>query len=157
MLCQQSLALGHEFVQKGCRSLRLWRGSPDEMVAPWLAGYVVWRSAIQPLVSALYDKEVPVLNARVETYPLVAEVVLQVAYQYVSLLGIEPSAGMVLQEVAFKADEVAPHGEVVGIQFHPDAGGFERSPALIYQSLVVAEYAAVSHLATRVESVGYRP
>ena len=54
---------------------------------------------------------------------------------------------------AFKIDGE----ETYGIQFHPDAGGFERSPALIYQSLVVAEYAAVCHLATRVESVGYRP
>ena len=62
---------------------------------------------------------------------------------------------MVLELVAFEAYEVAPQGEVALLEFYSDAGCFERSATLVYDVLVIAEYAAVCYLAAGVKTVGY--
>ena len=107
------------------------------------------------LVTTLDDKEVTVLHSCVEVNAVGVEMFLQVFYQDVRFLRFQPTTGMVLQEVAFEADKVAAQGKVIVSQLHANAGSLQRSASFINKMLVVAEYAAVGHLATGMEAIGH--
>ena len=107
------------------------------------------------LVTALDNQQVAILDAGVDVYALRVEVLLQVLYQDVRLLRLQSAAGVVLQQRAIEADEVAAQGQVVVGQGHPDAGSLQGATALVDLVLVVAQDAAVGHLAARVEAVGH--
>ena len=86
-------------------------------------------------------------------YALRTQMLLQVAHEHISLLGLQASAGVILEQVTLEADQIAAHGQVVGSQFHPYAGSLQRASPLIYKMLVIAQDAAVGHLAAGVEAV----
>jgi len=107
------------------------------------------------LVTALDDQEVAILDASVEVHTVRVEVLLQVLYQNVRLLRLQATAGVVLQQRTIEADEVAAQGQVIVGQGHPDAGSLQGAAALVDLVLVVAQDAAVGHLAARVEADGH--
>ena len=86
-----------------------------------------------------------VLHACIEMDAVVGEMFVEVTDEYVAFLCLQASAGMVLDDVAFDAHEVAAHGEVAGLQLHADAGSLQRSAAFVHEVLVVAENTAVRH------------
>ena len=125
------------------------------LVSPRLSWHVVWRCAAYVLVASTDYEEVTVLHTCIEVYAFVGQMLVEKAYELVALLSLKASAGVVLEDVAFDANEITTHGEVSGLQLHPYAGGFERAAAFIDKMLVVAEDAAIGHFGTRMEAVGY--
>ena len=109
---------------------------------------------MQMLVAAFDNQQVPILNACIEVDTLRAKLFLKEANQHVAFFRLKPSAGMVLQEIAFEANQVAAKGKVVFSKFHTDACCLERSSAFIDKVLVVAEDAGVGNLASGMEAVG---
>ena len=113
------------------------------------------RRALDVLVAAFNDQEVAVLHAGVKVDAVVGQVLVQEFDEHVALLGFEATAGVVLQNVALDAYEVAAQRQVARLQFHADAGGLQRAAPLIDEVLVVAKDAAVGDLAAGMEAVGY--
>ena len=63
---------------------------------------------------------------------------------------------MVLDMVAFDADDVATHGHFARLQVHTNTGGFERSAAFVHPRQIITQYGHIGHLASRMETVGHR-
>lgn len=108
------------------------------------------------LVAALDYQEMPILHSCIEMYAVIAQVLLQITYQHVTLFRLKPSAGMILQQVTFQTNQIATHSQVVRCQFHTYAGCFQRATPFVHNMLVISQYTAVGHLATGMESIGHR-
>ena len=131
------------------------------VIAPGLEGDVVGRGAEEVLVATADDEEVTVLDTCVETdtasvVGIAGEVLVEIINEGCSLFGIEASAGVVLQDVAFDADEVAAEGEVARLEFHTDGSSLEGATSLVDEMLVVAEDAAVGNFAAGMKAIRHR-
>ena len=89
-------------------------------------------------------------------YAVIAQVLLQITYQHVTLFRLKPSAGMILQQVTLQTNQIATHSQVVRCQFHTYAGRFQRTAPFVHNMLVISQYTAVGHLATGMETIGHR-
>ena len=117
------------------------------------------RGAEEVFVAAADDEEMAVLDAGVEADTAAVlgvggEVLVEEVDEGGGFFGLEPAAGMILQNVAFNADEVAAQGEIVGLEFYTNGSGLEGTAAFVNEVLVVAEDAAVGDFAARMETVG---
>ena len=112
------------------------------------------RGALHSFVTSLDDQEVTVLHSCIEMDAVCGQVLVEKVDELVSLLRFEASTGVVLQDVAFDADEVATQGKVARLQFDTNAGGFEWAAPFVDPMLVVAEDATVSHFRTGMEAFG---
>ena len=133
----------------------------DLVIAPGLEGDVVGRGAEEVLVATADDEEVTVLDAGVETdtatiVGIAGEVFVEIVNEGCCLFGIEAPAGVVLQDVAFDADEVAAEGEVAGLEFHTDGSSLEGATPLVDEVLVIAEDAAVGNFAAGMKAIRHR-
>ena len=154
MLCQQILTAKDEVGEQSGSLFCFGTFSFEYVFAPRLQGNIVRRRAMQMLVAALDDQQVPILNACIEVEALRAKLFLKEANQHVAFFRLKPSAGMVLQEIAFETNQVATKGKVVFSEFHTDACCLKRSSAFIDKVLVITEDAGVGNLATGMEAVG---
>ena len=111
------------------------------------------RHALDALVASFDDEQVPVGDARVEADPPGAQPLVEEADQLVGLLGRDVAGGMILQDIALHADEVAAHRHLVGLEVYADAGRLQYAPALVHGGEVVAQYGHVRYLAARMETV----
>ena len=153
---QEFLTAPDEFAQEAGGVLRLGALRLGQLVGPGLQGHVVRRRAVDALVAALNHQQMAVLHAGTEMHAVVAEHLLQIADERVALLRLQTAAGMILQDVALHADEVAAQGQVALLQLHADGGGLQGAAPLIHLMLVVAQDAAVGHLAAGMEAIGHR-
>ena len=64
------------------------------------------------------------------------------------------AGGVVLDHPVFDTDDVAPHGEIGGIELNAHAGGFEDAAALVDLADVVAEDSEVGDFAARRHVIG---
>ena len=66
-----------------------------EQRAPLLVGMIVWRGAHNVLVATLYDKQVAVLYARYKPYVVIAQLLVEIFNEHVTLLCCEVPAVMI--------------------------------------------------------------
>lgn len=131
------------------------------MIAPGLDGDVVGRGAEEVLVATADDEEVTVLDTGVETdtasvVGIAGELFVEIINEGCGFFGLEAAARVVLQNVAFDADEVAAEGEVAGLEFHTDGSCLEGASAFVDEVLVVAEDAAVGDFAAGMKAIRHR-
>ena len=105
---------------------------------PGLTWYVVGWSATDTFVTAFNHKQVAVLDACVELHSVCTQLILKIADQHVCLFCAQMTGRVILDVVAFYADEVAADGEVTVFQSHTDARCLKWTAAFIYFFLVVA-------------------
>ena len=107
----------NKVVQQGCRLLGfgMSRLRPDQQGTERLQRHVVRRRTVNVFVAPPYHQQVPVLHARIEVYPVVAQLLLQVADEDIGLLRGDVPGGMVLEQFAFDANQIAAHGHVAGL------------------------------------------
>ena len=113
---------------------------------------VVRRRTIHLFVTTLDDQQVTVLDARDELYPFVAQVLVEVFYQYVALLGSEVPTMMVLDFAIFQGDDVATQCQVVRLHVVAYRGGLQRATPFIYLVQVITQDAGIGYLGTRTET-----
>ena len=139
MLCKQFLTAKDKVCEKPCCFLCFGTFCLEHIVSPRFERDIVRRRATKILVATFYDQEMPVLNACIEMNFVRAKIFLKETNQYITFFRLKPAARVVLQEVAFEANQIATQSKVVFLQFHTDACRFKWSTTLIDKVLVVTK------------------
>ena len=155
MLGKELLRTQDEVVDEVGSGLRLGHLGLDHQRAERLQGHIVGRGAMQALVASLDDEQVAVLHTGVKAHALIAQMLLQVLYQHIGLLGGDMSRRVVLEDIALDAHEVAAGSNLIRSEVYTDIGRLEHSPTLIYFVEVVAKDRHIGHLAAGMEAVGH--
>ena len=141
MLCQQVLTAKNEVCEQLCCFLCLGTFCTEHIVSPRFEWDVVRRCATKMLVASFDNQQMPVLYACIEVNSLRAKLLLKEAHQHISLFRFKPSTRMILQEVAFEANQIATQSQVIFRKFYANARCLKRSATFIDKVLVVAENA----------------
>ena len=107
-------------------------------------------------VATFDDQQMTVLHTAVELHTVGGQMLVEVVNQHRRILRLQVAAIVGDDIPMLQGDDVAADGHVVGSQLHANAGGLERSTTLIHLILVIAQNAAVGHLAARMEAILHR-